>query len=77
MAGFQFVPGTRYLHKGRIYLVHQTLDGGNVLVENQSFGGYEQPNLKELYASWARGEILFPVVADPASESQGADHVTK
>ena len=77
MARIQFVPGTSYQHNGRIYLVHQALGGGRVLVENQSFGGYEQPSLKELYAAWTRGEILFPVVADPASKSEGADHVTK
>ncbi len=77
MARIQFVPGTSYQHKGRTYLVHQTLGGGRVLVENQSFGGYEQPSLKELYASWTRGEIFFPVVANPASKSRGVDHVTE
>lgn len=77
MARIQFVPGTCYLHKGRTYLIHQALGGGRVLVENQSFRGYERPSLKELYASWTRGEILFPVLANPASKSRGVNHVTE
>ncbi len=61
MARLRLDPGVRYLVEGLVYVVRRVLARGQLLVENESFGGEAAVSRDQLVEAWARGELRFEV----------------
>jgi putative transposase len=61
MGRIRLLPGTRYLLHDQVFLIRQVLVAGDLLVENQSFGGQQHLPMDDLCAAWARGDLRFEV----------------
>lgn len=57
-----FTQGARFLWRGQVYVVLETLLQDQLLLKNQSFGGPPIPkSLDELVMAWAAHELIFEV----------------
>jgi len=77
MARLRFTLGTRYLCQGQVYVVRQVLVGGQLQIENQSFGGLLVRPYLDLVSDWAQGALRFEVpapLARPSSEPLATEY---
>jgi hypothetical protein len=57
----RFEVGTRYLLDNQVYLIRQILLDGQLLVENQSFGGQQLLTRQALEIAWATDRLHFEI----------------